>query len=244
MSARRRFHTDRATAPGRRSDPARGRRTSERRSKGQRPTLRRIAHPSTSPERALPLRGRSCSCETHENRKDTKQNYLFRAFRVLRAFRVRRESPRSCSGSPAPCESTREVILVGDSRLTRESPRCTLYSRWRSASFSGDRSHSPRSLGRTPRALQAGHRYSGRQAWHPISRRARRRSTRHCAPPSGCSRLRHSFSPSLRDPNTHGDQFVEVQVVLPKVISEETKELLRKYGQMNTENPRVEMGLE
>jgi DnaJ-class molecular chaperone len=48
----------------------------------------------------------------------------------------------------------------------------------------------------------------------------------------------------LRDPNTHGDQFVEVQVVLPKVISEETKELLRKYGQMNTENPRVAMGLE
>jgi len=28
------------------------------------------------------------------------------------------------------------------------------------------------------------------------------------------------------------------------VISEETKDLLRKYGQMNTENPRVTMGLE
>ena len=49
---------------------------------------------------------------------------------------------------------------------------------------------------------------------------------------------------ALRDPNTHGDQFVEVQVVLPKIISEETKDLLRKYGQMNTENPRVTMGLE
>jgi molecular chaperone DnaJ len=57
-------------------------------------------------------------------------------------------------------------------------------------------------------------------------------------------RLRQRGAPSLRDPNTHGDQFVEVQVVLPKVISEETKELLRKYGQMNTENPRVAMGLE
>jgi molecular chaperone DnaJ len=57
-------------------------------------------------------------------------------------------------------------------------------------------------------------------------------------------RLRRRGAPSLRDPNTHGDQFVEVQVVLPKVISEETKELLRKYGQMNTENPRVVMGLE
>lgn len=57
-------------------------------------------------------------------------------------------------------------------------------------------------------------------------------------------RLRGRGAPSLRDPNAHGDQFVEVQVVLPRVISEETKELLRKYGQMNTENPRVGMGLE
>lgn len=57
-------------------------------------------------------------------------------------------------------------------------------------------------------------------------------------------RLRRRGAPSLRDPNTHGDQFVEVQVVLPKVISEETKELLRRYGQLNDENPRVVMGLE
>src|SRR5436189_2838859 len=57
-------------------------------------------------------------------------------------------------------------------------------------------------------------------------------------------RLRGRGAPSLRDPNAHGDQFVEVQVTLPKVISEETKELLRKYGQINTENPRVVMGLE
>jgi len=57
-------------------------------------------------------------------------------------------------------------------------------------------------------------------------------------------RLRRRGAPSLRDPNAHGDQFVEVQVVLPKVISEETKELLRKYAQMNPENPRVAMGLE
>ena len=51
-------------------------------------------------------------------------------------------------------------------------------------------------------------------------------------------------APSLRDPNARGDQFIEVQVTLPKVISEETKELLRKYAQMNNENPRVAMGLE
>jgi molecular chaperone DnaJ len=57
-------------------------------------------------------------------------------------------------------------------------------------------------------------------------------------------RLRGRGAPSLRDPNAHGDQFVEAQVVLPKVISEETKELLRKYAQLNGENPRVVMGLE
>jgi molecular chaperone DnaJ len=57
-------------------------------------------------------------------------------------------------------------------------------------------------------------------------------------------RLRRRGAPSLRDQNVHGDQFIEVQVVLPKVISEETKELLRRYAQMNDENPRVAMGLE
>jgi len=57
-------------------------------------------------------------------------------------------------------------------------------------------------------------------------------------------RLRGRGAPSLRDATAHGDQFVEVQVVLPKVISEETKELLRKYAQMNGENPRVGMGLD
>jgi len=57
-------------------------------------------------------------------------------------------------------------------------------------------------------------------------------------------RLRGRGAQSLRDASTHGDQFIEVQVSLPKVISEETKELLRKYAQMNSENPRVTMGLE
>jgi molecular chaperone DnaJ len=57
-------------------------------------------------------------------------------------------------------------------------------------------------------------------------------------------RLRQRGAPSLRTPNAHGDQFIEVQVTLPKVISEETKELLRQYAKMNAENPRVVMGLE
>jgi molecular chaperone DnaJ len=50
--------------------------------------------------------------------------------------------------------------------------------------------------------------------------------------------------PSLRNPQARGDQFVEVQIVLPKVISEETKELLRQFAHKNPENPRREMGLE
>ncbi len=57
-------------------------------------------------------------------------------------------------------------------------------------------------------------------------------------------RLPRRGAPSLRNPGAHGDQFVEVMVTLPKVISEETKELLRQYSKMNSENPRVGMGLE
>jgi len=57
-------------------------------------------------------------------------------------------------------------------------------------------------------------------------------------------RLRERGAPSLRNPQARGDQFVEVQVTLPKVISEETKDLLRRYAQLNAENPRVVMGLE
>jgi molecular chaperone DnaJ len=57
-------------------------------------------------------------------------------------------------------------------------------------------------------------------------------------------RLRDRGAPSLRNPGARGDQFVEVQMTLPKVISEETKELLRQYSKMNSQNPRVEMGLD
>lgn len=57
-------------------------------------------------------------------------------------------------------------------------------------------------------------------------------------------RLRERGAPSLRNPKARGDQFVEVQITLPDVISEETKEILRRYAQLNAENPRVVMGLE
>ncbi|HEV8484973.1 MAG TPA: J domain-containing protein [Blastocatellia bacterium] len=57
-------------------------------------------------------------------------------------------------------------------------------------------------------------------------------------------RLRERGAPSLRAGGVRGDQFVEVKITLPKVISEETKELLQRYARYNPENPRAEMGLE
>jgi DnaJ-class molecular chaperone len=57
-------------------------------------------------------------------------------------------------------------------------------------------------------------------------------------------RLRERGSPSLRAGGARGDQFVEVKITLPKVISEETKELLQRFARHNPENPRKEMGLE
>jgi len=57
-------------------------------------------------------------------------------------------------------------------------------------------------------------------------------------------RLRERGFPSLRNPNLRGDQFVEVQIYLPRVISEETKEILRQFEKANPENPRKTMGLE
>ena len=57
-------------------------------------------------------------------------------------------------------------------------------------------------------------------------------------------RLRERGAPSLRAGGIRGDQFVEVKITLPKVISEETKDLLQKYARHNPENPRAEMGLD
>jgi molecular chaperone DnaJ len=57
-------------------------------------------------------------------------------------------------------------------------------------------------------------------------------------------RLRERGFPSLRNPKLRGDQFVEVKITLPRVISEETKEVLRQFEKLNPENPRKVMGLE
>jgi molecular chaperone DnaJ len=57
-------------------------------------------------------------------------------------------------------------------------------------------------------------------------------------------RLRERGFPSLRNPSLRGDQFVEVKITLPKVISEETKDILREFEKLNSENPRKAIGLE
>ena len=57
-------------------------------------------------------------------------------------------------------------------------------------------------------------------------------------------RLSQRGVPSLRNQSLRGDQFVEVQITLPRIISEETKEILRQFEKANPENPRRVMGLE
>lgn len=57
-------------------------------------------------------------------------------------------------------------------------------------------------------------------------------------------RLRERGFPSLRNPSLRGDQFIEVKIALPRVISEETKGTLRQFEKLNPENPRRVMGLE
>lgn len=56
-------------------------------------------------------------------------------------------------------------------------------------------------------------------------------------------RLRGRGIPSVRNKEVRGDEFVEVKITLPGVISEETKELLRKFKELNPDSPRRAMGL-
>lgn len=57
-------------------------------------------------------------------------------------------------------------------------------------------------------------------------------------------RLRERGFPSLRNPKLRGDQFVEVKITLPRILSEETKDVLRQFEKLNPENPRKLIGLE
>ena len=53
-------------------------------------------------------------------------------------------------------------------------------------------------------------------------------------------RLRERGVPSLRD-GTRGDLIVEVRLVLPKLIDERSKELLREFGRINREDVRHDL---
>jgi molecular chaperone DnaJ len=53
-------------------------------------------------------------------------------------------------------------------------------------------------------------------------------------------RLRGKGAPSLRS-EARGDQFVEVQVLVPHVGDERTKEILRELARLNPEDPRQEL---
>jgi molecular chaperone DnaJ len=53
-------------------------------------------------------------------------------------------------------------------------------------------------------------------------------------------RIRGKGAPSLRS-EARGDEFVEVQVVVPRVADERTKEILRELARLNPEDPRREL---
>jgi molecular chaperone DnaJ len=55
-------------------------------------------------------------------------------------------------------------------------------------------------------------------------------------------RLREKGAPSLRSGGgARGDEFIEVQVMVPRVADERTKEILRELARLNPEDPRAEL---
>ena len=51
-------------------------------------------------------------------------------------------------------------------------------------------------------------------------------------------RLREKGAPSLLQPGLRGDQFVEIQVVVPRVADERSKAILKEFAQLNPEDVR------
>lgn len=54
-------------------------------------------------------------------------------------------------------------------------------------------------------------------------------------------RMREKGAPSATREGSRGDQIVEVQVVVPKIQDERSKEILRELQKLNPEDPRAEM---
>jgi molecular chaperone DnaJ len=53
-------------------------------------------------------------------------------------------------------------------------------------------------------------------------------------------RLRGKGTPSLRG-NVRGDEFVEVQIVVPKIADERSKEILKEFASLNPDDPRKDL---
>lgn len=51
-------------------------------------------------------------------------------------------------------------------------------------------------------------------------------------------RLRGKGAPSLREAGLRGDEFIEVQVAVPRVADERSKEILRELARLNPDDPR------
>jgi molecular chaperone DnaJ len=58
--------------------------------------------------------------------------------------------------------------------------------------------------------------------------------------PGQVLRLRGKGAPSLRADGARGDQYVEIRVVVPHVIDERSKEILRELARLHPEDPRKE----
>jgi molecular chaperone DnaJ len=54
-------------------------------------------------------------------------------------------------------------------------------------------------------------------------------------------RLREKGVPLARSPGRRGDQYVEVQVVVPKPVDERVRNLLRELGKLAPEDPRRDL---
>jgi len=54
-------------------------------------------------------------------------------------------------------------------------------------------------------------------------------------------RLREKGAPSLRVPTRRGDQFVEVRIVLPKVLDDRQRKFLQDFARLTRENPRADI---
>ena len=54
-------------------------------------------------------------------------------------------------------------------------------------------------------------------------------------------RLRDKGAPSLVQPGMRGDQFVEVRVAVPRIADERSKEILKEFARLNSEDPRRDL---